>query len=570
MNFLDSGLEIAGMTGGFRPGDGRSDGEARAITSETQSNLMEDFKIIVFLCNWGPHAAYNSLQDDGYRIPATEVRMVRIPCTGRISKALLFKAFELGADGVALVGCAPGTCRYGSGTRSAVNHANDTGNILELLGLGKDRLRLATFLPDDTEGLRTFLEDFTEAVRRLGKTPVAPDKIGEGLREREEIASIVARYDAFGCQDCGKCTSSCPLALSGKEYSPRSIVNAIVRGETASERVAKDVNACLTCGVCYERCPSDVNFPEFVRDVRCNWPGDSARGGEGKHLAHGGFFQSLMRSMTSEKVAPERWRDLPEEIETDPRSDVLFFGGCAPYFDTFFRSHLNVDTSRILEDALRLLNFFDVRPRLMEAERCCGHDLLWSGDRENFLRLAKLNVEAMGDAGVKTVITSCPECYRTLKFDYKACGIEPPFEVKHLYELLEDEIDKGAVAFKSLGKRITYQDSCRLNRLEETRDLPRKLMGRLSSEGFSEMKDSGPGALCCGNCAWIGCDAYSKALQVKRLRQARDTGSDLMVTSCPKCQIHLRCAMEDPFRGEELRMDMADLASVVAQTIRWE
>ena len=44
-------------------------------------------------------------------------------------------------------------------------------------------------------------------------------------------------------------------------------------------------------------------------------------------------------------------------------------------------------------DSLRLLNFFDVLPRLLEDERCCGHDLLWSGDRENFLRLARLNVE---------------------------------------------------------------------------------------------------------------------------------------------------------------------------------
>jgi Fe-S oxidoreductase len=59
-------------------------------------------------------------------------------------------------------------------------------------------------------------------------------------------------------------------------------------------------------------------------------------------------------------------------------------------------------------------------------------------------------------------------------------------------------------------------------------------------------------------------------MQVKRLRQASETGSDLLVTACPKCQIHLKCAMEDPLLGEEIRMEMMDLTSILAKTIQWE
>jgi len=92
----------------------------------------------------------------------------------------------------------------------------------------------------------------------------------------------------------------------------------------------------------------------------------------------------------------------------------------------------------------------------------------------------------------------------------------------------------------------------------------------LNPEAFSEMRDHGANAICCGNSAWIGCDSFSKALQVKRIGQAKDTGSDLLITGCPKCQIHLRCAMEDPFKGEELKMEMMDLTSVLAKTIEWE
>ena len=148
--------------------------------------------------------------------------------------------------------------------------------------------------------------------------------------------------------------------------------------------------------------------------------------------------------------------------------------------------------------------------------------------------------------------------------------IRDSFKVVHIYDFLEEQIDKGAVGFKPLDRTITFQDSCRLGRLENRVDLPRKLLQRLKPLKFEEMKESGTAAICCGNCAWTGCDSYSKAMQVKRLEQVQATGSDLLITACPKCQIHLKCAMEDPFRREQLSVEMMDLTSIIAQTIRWE
>lgn len=344
------------------------------------------------------------------------------------------------------------------------------------------------------------------------------------------------------------------------------MASEIIAGSINSPEVAEDVWSCLTCGLCYDRCPSAVDFPAFIREMRQIQRANGISG----HGSHGGIFQSLMRTMTSPDLRTRHWEWLPEDIRTDKESKTLFFGGCAPYFDTYFKHHLGVETRNILADSIRLLNFFDIHPRLLDDERCCGHDLLWSGDKKNFLKLAKLNVEAIEAAGIEEVVTTCPECYRTLYRDYPANGIEVNFKVTHLFDLIETEVDKGAVGFKKLDRKLTFQDPCRLSRLEERADLPRKLLKRLKSEGFKEMKDWGTSALCCGNCAWTGCDSYSKALQVKRLHQAHETGSDLLVTACPKCQIHLRCAMEDPLRGSELKMEMMDLTTVLAQTIHWE
>jgi Fe-S oxidoreductase len=355
--------------------------------------------------------------------------------------------------------------------------------------------------------------------------------------------------------------------LTGKQFSPRAIAGAVIAGDMNSKEIKEDVWSCLTCGFCYDRCPSGVNFPDFICDVRAQI---KSRDDGDSHQAHGGFFQSLMRSMTSKDLITDRWSRLSEDVRLDDKSKILFFGGCAPYFDKFFRIHLGVKTTDVLVDSLRLMNFFDITPAVMKAERCCGHDLLWSGDRENFLKLARLNVATIAEMGIEEVVTACPECYRTLAVDYKRFGIDIDFKVTHMYEFLEKEIDKGAVTFKQPENSMTYQDSCRMNSFDALKNLPRKLINRILPDQFEEMKDHKDVSMCCGSSAWTGCDAYSKAMQVKRLRQARETGSNLMVTSCPKCQIHLQCAMEDPLLGDELKMETMDLTSVIRQTICWE
>ncbi len=80
---------------------------------------------------------------------------------------------------------------------------------------------------------------------------------------------------------------------------------------------------------------------------------------------------------------------------------------------------------------------------------------------------------------------------------------------------------KGAVDFKPIDADLTFQDPCRLLQEAELKPLPRKLIGHLKARSFREISESETGPICCGGCAWNGCDAYVKAMQVNRLRQAR-------------------------------------------------
>jgi heterodisulfide reductase subunit D len=526
--------------------------------------FMNEFKIILFCCNWCPHAALLTLQDQRADLPP-EIKMVRIPCSGRISKALLFKAFELGADGVVLMGCKPGSCRYGTGSATASKNTADTREILTLLGIGAERLRLMNFLPDESEALLASLVEFAADIRRMGKSPIRalPFDAREIVEKPPE--AIVAVHDVFACQDCGKCTSACSLALAGKPFSPRAVVSDIIAGRADTQAVRESVNACLTCGVCYDRCPSAVNFPEFIKDMRTYYHGRRLT----EAPSHGGFFQSMMRAMTTETLQTQRYTHLSEGIRTKKGSPILFFGGCAPYFDIFFHEFLGVNTHQILEDSLRLLNFFDIEPAVLENERCCGHDLLWSGDRGNFLRLARLNARAIKESGAEELITACPECYHTLHTEYRRYGIPLPIKVTHMHAFLEREIGKGAVRFKPLGERVAFQDACRQSRFDGEAALPRKLIRYFAPNDVAASPETQAMSICCGNSAWTGCDAHSKAMQVERLKQARETDCEVMITACPKCQIHLRCAMEDAMRRDDLEIKMMDLTSAIAKTIYW-
>jgi Fe-S oxidoreductase len=81
------------------------------------------------------------------------------------------------------------------------------------------------------------------------------------------------------------------------------------------------------------------------------------------------------------------------------------------------------------------------------------------------------------------------------------------------------------------------------------------------------MQWSGSKAMCCAGGTWSNCDRYAKEIQVRRLREARGTGAEVLVTACPKCQVHLRCAMKDPNLGREIEIEIRDVAEIVADAL---
>jgi Fe-S oxidoreductase len=301
---------------------------------------------------------------------------------------------------------------------------------------------------------------------------------------------------------------------------------------------------------------------EFIRDLRA-----LARGvGEEGLCSHGDAIQTWMRMMTSPDLKQNRLEWLDEGLRVSTNSDTVYFVGCLPYYDVLF-DKIGAQGVEIARSAVRVLNRLGVEPIILENERCCGHDLLWEGDVANFRKLAELNIAMLQATGAKRIVTTCPECARTLGVDYPTYVGDLGMKVMHIAELLAQKIGDGDFRIPNSESRITtYHDPCRLGRHLGVYDVPRQVIEALGLE-LVEMEHSGKNALCCGTSCWTNCGAINKQIQVDRLREAKATSAELLVTACPKCQIHFKCALDDAMVGEEVRIEVRDLVTLVDEAL---
>jgi Fe-S oxidoreductase len=377
------------------------------------------------------------------------------------------------------------------------------------------------------------------------------------------LQAIADEARAFYCLECGKCSGICPVSRLNPAYSPRVMVERALMGLENDLAYDRELFSCLTCYACSITCPSDVDYPLFIQKARAL---ASTRGEHGD-CAHSGTLQALARLMARSTVQQRRLDWLSEEYRVADQSDVLFFVGCAPYFEPLFED-IDVDALQPAKGSLKILNSLGIEPMVLGDEKCCGHDLLWTGDTEAFEELAKQNVAMIEKSGAKKIVFSCAECYRTFKEDYpKYASLD--CELQHISELLADNLGSESLPFGEVTRKVTYHDPCRLGRHLGVYDAPRNVLEAIPGVELVEMDRNREDALCCGTSAFTNCDACSKQIRVDRLLEAKSTGADVLVTACPKCQIHFKCAMvsKGSEKGPDVEIPVMDLAELVASAI---
>lgn len=105
---------------------------------------MSEFEptVVGFLCNWCSYAGADLAGVSRFQYPPN-IRIIRVPCSGRINSLFILKALQSGADGVLVSGCHPGDCHYQTGNYYARRRLELFSNLLSYAGIQKERVKLA-------------------------------------------------------------------------------------------------------------------------------------------------------------------------------------------------------------------------------------------------------------------------------------------------------------------------------------------------------------------------------------------------------------------------------------------
>ena len=123
--------------------------------------------IVGFLCNWCSYAGADMAGTSRINYPSN-IRIIRVPCSGRVDPLFVVKAFQLGADGVLVAGCHPADCHYSEGNYYARRRFALLRPFLDYLGIESERLGVEWVSASEGRRFSHVVSEFTQKVSQLG------------------------------------------------------------------------------------------------------------------------------------------------------------------------------------------------------------------------------------------------------------------------------------------------------------------------------------------------------------------------------------------------------------------
>ena len=127
--------------------------------------------IISFLCNWCSYTGADLAGTSRMKY-ASNIRVIRVMCSGRIDPTFVLKSLREGADGVLICGCHPGDCHYHEGNYKCLRRFHLIQKYIEQMGIHKDRIRLEWVSASEGKRFAEVVNSMTEAIKKLGPCKV--------------------------------------------------------------------------------------------------------------------------------------------------------------------------------------------------------------------------------------------------------------------------------------------------------------------------------------------------------------------------------------------------------------
>jgi len=330
-----------------------------------------------------------------------------------------------------------------------------------------------------------------------------------------------------------------------------------------SEELRDIVYKCTECGNCAVSCKflNTLEPLEIIAKLREKLV-DAGCGPMPKQQA---YIESIKKTNNPYKEPHNKRMDwIPEDIKIDPSAKILYYVGCT---SSYRRKEMAIAAARIMNAAGVSFNI------LQNDEFCCGSPVLRTGDIKNFKDVLNKNIDVIESKGIETIVFSCAGCYDTFKVDYPLYR-KYNFRVLHIVEFFEELLQKGQLKLtEEVPLVATYHDPCHLGRNAERYeewdgdvvqlmplisinippkpkrtgskgiyDAPRNILSKIPGLKLKEMERIKEYAYCCGAGGGVKSAFPDMAINTAKMRikEAEDTGADIIVSACPFCSTNLQ------------------------------
>lgn len=388
--------------------------------------------------------------------------------------------------------------------------------------------------------------------------------------------------DLDACTECGRCQDVCPAFFVGKPLNPKRIIldmrqqmteemgrfpwekgSGEARPVVGTSIDAEAIWSCTTCNACVEACPVEIEHVKKIVDLRRYLVMEEADLPETAQSALQGIEDRGHPFRGSEASRTDWYADLPyvRALADVGQAEYLYFVGDAVAF--------NERTQKIARAMAKIMHAAGLDFAVLGEEETNSGDVARRiGNEYLFEMQARQNIETFDRYGVKTIVTTDPHVFHTLRNEYPDFGGH--YEVLHHSQLIMRLLEEGRIRLApGTLEKVTYHDPCYLGRHNGEYDAPRRVLDALGGQRI-ELQRSRERGFCCGagGGRYFMDDAPGRRINVARAQEVAASGADTVCTACPFCMLMLEdglaaVASETGGRAVATR----DLAELVAEAL---
>jgi heterodisulfide reductase subunit D len=340
---------------------------------------------------------------------------------------------------------------------------------------------------------------------------------------------FVQEKKRFGekCTACGLCVTACPIVplTDIKDNDPAEVMTSIMklyRGGRPNTVATTRIYSCMGCSTCKNHCPEDLN-PALGLALAASIlveKGEAVPRALSFLLPETKF--NLMKAVEAFQIRPDQRPWVTSVARQNPSAcKTILFTGCT-----------GIMQPDVVLTALDIIGRFDPTVKALGGvDYCCGDTALRAGRpqaaRDLFFRL----VEALNGFSPEDVVFLCPTCKVHLDEYRPKVKWTPHFVTRFLADHLSE-----LGLLEEMDATVTVHDACHLVRNESPDpESPRELLKAIPGVKIVEMTDSRENSLCCGATAMAAIGAPGVRFRARRLKQAEESGADVMALYCPAC-----------------------------------